>query len=71
MINNILNKFFTKKTIKETPLTIINKNRERNVVKQRAIYQKKERQETCLSKYFANIKGLNSAERNIYYKFTF
>ena len=71
MIINILNKFFNKKTISKTPLTIINKNRERSVVRQRAIYQKKERQETCLSKYFANIKGLNSTERNIYYEFTF
>ena len=72
MIKFVLGNFFNK-TIekKERPLTIINSNRVSVDVKQRVIFEKKERQKTCLSKYFEDIKGLNSIERNIYCKITF
>ncbi len=66
-MKNVISKFFSRKSVKkECPLTIINTNRTKVDVRQRVIYQKKERQKTCLSKYFEDIKGLNSVERNIY-----
>lgn len=70
MINIILRKLFTKeKKVSGKPLTIINENRESTALKRTALYTyKDERQKTCLSKYFANIKGLNTIERNIYSK---
>lgn len=67
MMKNVISKFLSRKNVKkECPLTIINTNRTKVDVRQRVIYQKKERQKTCLSKYFEDIKGLNSVERNIY-----
>ena len=72
MIKNILSKFFIKSNVKKNaPLTIINANRTNVNVRQRVIYQKNERQKTCLSKYFENIKGLNSIERNLYCEIKF
>lgn len=67
MMKNVISKFLGRKNVKkECPLTIINTNRTKVDVRQRVIYQKKERQKTCLSKYFEDIKGLNSVEKNIY-----
>ena len=72
MIKFILTKFFHKDTqVKEVPLTIINAKRQNVVVRQRAIFEKKERQKTCLSKYFEDIKGLNVIERNLYCQIKF
>ena len=72
MIKNILSKFFIKSNVKKnTPLTIINANRTNVNVRQRVIYQKNEKQKTCLSKYFENIKGLNAIERNLYCEIKF
>ena len=72
MINYFLTKFFNKSVKqKQSPLTIINSNRESVIVKQRVIFEKKERQKTCLSKYFEDIKGLNTIERNLYCQIKF
>ena len=71
MIKFVLSNFFNKNIEEKRPLTIIDSNRANVDVKQRIILQKKERQKTCLSKYFEDIKGLNSIERNIYCKITF
>ena len=72
MIKNILSKFFIKSNVqKNAPLTIINSKRTNVNVRQRVIYQKNERQKTCLSKYFENIKGLNAIERNLYCEIKF
>ena len=72
MIKFILSKFFNKTTQqKEMPLTIINAKRQSVIVKQRVIFEKKERQTTCLSKYFEDIKGLNTVERNLYCQIKF
>ena len=63
------NIFIKEKKASDKPLTIINENRESTALKRTALYTyKDERQKTCLSKYFANIKGLNTIERNIYSK---
>ena len=53
------------------PLTIINAKRQSVIVKQRVIFEKKERQTTCLSKYFEDIKGVNTVERNLYCQIKF
>ena len=72
MIKYIIRKFFNKTTVKkDCPMTIINTNRTNVIIRQREIYEKKERQRTCLSKYFDGIKGLNAIERNVYYKIPF
>ena len=72
MTKTILTKLFNKNIKeKERPLTIINAKRQNSVVKQRLICQKNERQKTCLSKYFEDIKGLNTIERNIYCQIKF
>lgn len=71
MFNNIFKNLFVKgKKVVKKPLTIINENRESTLTKRSLLsqYTKEERQKTCLSKYFANIKGLNTIERNIYSK---
>ena len=72
MIKYFLTKFFDKTVKKkDEPLTIINSKRENIIVKQRVIFEKKERQKTCLSKYFEDIKGLNAIERNLYCQIKF
>ena len=72
MRKNIFTKLFNKNIKeKEGPLTIINSKRENAIIKQRLICQKNERQKTCLSKYFEDIKGLNTIERNLYYQIKF
>ena len=70
MIKNILRNLLKKqKKVNKRPLTIINENRKSTAIRRTALYTyKEERQETCLSKYFSNIKGLNTIERNIYSK---
>lgn len=70
MIENILRNLLKKqKKVNKRPLTIINENRKSTAIRRTALYTYKEaRQETCLSKYFSNIKGLNTIERNIYSK---
>ena len=70
MFNYILKNLFVKqkKTVKK-PLTIINENRKSTNSRRTVLYSyKEERQKTCLSKYFSNIKGINTIERNIYSK---
>ncbi len=73
MIKYILEKFFNKENAKkDNPLTIINASRRTNdVVRQRVLFEKKERQKTCLSKYFEDIKGLNAIDRNLYCEIKF
>ena len=63
-MNMIINKLFAKKEKnKEKPLTYINRNRKESNITCRNIVKKNERQvKSCLSKYFENIVGLNSAE---------
>ena len=70
MFNYLFKKLFVKeKKIAKKPLTIINENRESTSLRRILLSQYKgERQNTCLSKYFSNIKGLNTIERNIYSK---
>ena len=70
MLNYMLRKFFNKeKEVAERPLTIIIENRASTSSRRTIMYRyKEERQETCLSQYFSNIKGLNTIERNIYSK---
>ncbi len=70
MLNYILKKFFIKENkVAKRPLTIINKNRESTVSRRTILVSyKEEKQQTCLSKYFNNIKGLNTFERNLYSK---
>ena len=67
-MKKFLNKIFRKNMNKrKNTFTIINENRKqptRNIYLQ----NKNERQNSCLSKYFQNINGLNSVERNIYSK---
>jgi len=69
MFTSLLNNLFNKKnTKKKNILTIINKNRNSQ---SRYIYymtNKNERQNSCLSKYFENLSGLNLSDRNVYYK---
>ncbi len=70
MFKNILRRFFVKqKKAESKPLTIINQNRKSIEVKRTILYKRnEEREKTCLSKYFSNIRGLNTIERNIYSK---
>jgi hypothetical protein len=70
MIKRFLSKIFKKeKKIEKRPLTIINDNRKSTAQRRTALrIQGDERQSTCLSKYFSNIKGLNTIERNLYSK---
>jgi hypothetical protein len=68
MFSYILNHFFIKrkKAIKK-PLMIINENRKSTDTRRTVLYLcKEEKEKTCLSKYFHNIKGLNTIERNLY-----
>ena len=69
MIKYILNKFFNKKVVKKkNTFTIINENRKAQIKNSITLQNKNERQESCLSKYFENLKGLNLSERNVYSK---
>ncbi len=70
MFNYLFKRMFVKeKKVVKKPLTIINENRESTLTRRNLLSQyKDERQSTCLSKYFSNIKGLNTVERNIYSK---
>ena len=69
MIDKIIDLLFTKKTkAKYTPKTVIVQNRrEQDVDGARKLYFERiknpERQETSLSRYFINNKGLNYIER--------
>ncbi len=68
-MKNIFAKIFSKtKSKKNSTFTIINENRKSQVRHLFNVKNKKERQDSCLSKYFENIKGLNQIERNIYSK---
>ena len=71
MFNYIFKSLFAKKNkVTKKTLTILNENRESTLSRRSLLSQftKDERQKTCLSKYFENIKGLNTIERNIYSK---
>ena len=69
MINYILKKFFNKTTAKKkNTFTIINENRKTQIKNSVSLQNKNEMQESCLSKYFENLKGLNLSERNVYSK---
>ena len=68
MIKYILSNFFNKTTKKKNTFTIINENRRSQIKYNISFKNKNERQDSCLSKYFENLKGLNLEERNIYSK---
>lgn len=69
MFKYILRNFFSKqKKVVKKPMTIINENRNSTLPRRVLVYYKENRQTTCLSKYFSNIKGLNTIERNLYSK---
>ncbi len=69
MIKNLFNKLLKRSVSKrKNTFTIINENRETKVRYSYCKKNKNERQDSCLSKYFENIKGLNQIERNIYSK---
>ena len=68
-MKNILNKIFRKNSNKrKNTFTIINENRKTQSINF-FMQNKNERQESCLSKYFKNLNGLNLTERNVYSKF--
>ena len=68
-MKNILNKIFRKKFGKmNKTFTIIHENRKSQIRYNFLLAKKNERQDTCLSKYFENLNGLNSTERNVYSK---
>ena len=69
MFDSIIKMFFYKEQTKKKVKTIIHSNRENQVLKnaQENYFnnlKNPESQETCLSEYFKNNKGLNYIERN-------
>ncbi len=67
MIKILFSKIFNKRRSNKNTFTIINKSRK---IQSSCFYMqnKNERQDSCLSKYFENVKGLNLTERNVYSK---
>ena len=69
MMKNLFNKIFRKNTKKKNKtFTIINENRKSQMRFNFFLANKNERQDSCLSKYFENLNGLNATERNVYSK---